>query len=264
MNAEQRPPKTRIDTTSRVPPAPAEHEVTARGLALRRDVETLLEYLRDHKVTGTSSTGNLPLKAVAEIATIFVDPPVLEQRIGPYVHRFRSEEEVRPVYFAHLLARGADLVNGGPGRRWRLTEQGASFLTESAFGQVLTLLAGWWHRVDWQFLLNYRLFGEEHSSGLPRVVRSLIEQLPAGQAVDFEVFVDRLTEKAGWSRQKPEPYDVRGAIGAAVENMVIYPLAEFGIVATKSTRARQGSDEWSKPVSFSMTDFGKSLLQAFV
>jgi hypothetical protein len=39
----------------------------AENLALRRDVGTLLAYLREHKVTGTPSTGNLPLKAVHEI-----------------------------------------------------------------------------------------------------------------------------------------------------------------------------------------------------
>jgi hypothetical protein len=80
--------------------------------------------------------------------------------------------------------------------------------------------------------------------------------------VDFEVFVDRLIEKAGWSWQKPEPYDVRGAIGAAVENMVVHPLAEFGIVAAKSTSAREGGEGWSKLVAFLLTGFGQALFRA--
>jgi hypothetical protein len=111
----QSPSEKQADIALRIGPAPAEHESTACGLALRKDVGMLLEYLREHKISGTSSTGNLPLKVVAEIAAGFVNPPVLEQRIGPYVHRFRSEEEVRPIYFAHLLARGADLINGDRG-----------------------------------------------------------------------------------------------------------------------------------------------------
>jgi hypothetical protein len=43
---------------------PENQRLVAEELALRRDVVTLLTYLRDNKVTGTQSTGNLPLKAV--------------------------------------------------------------------------------------------------------------------------------------------------------------------------------------------------------
>ena len=256
------PPEAQIDAVPRIAPASAEQESTARGLALRRDVQTMLEYLRDHRVTGTSSTGNLPLKAVSEIAAGFVEPPKLEQRIGSYVHRFRSEEEVRPVFFAHLLAQGAGLLNGRAGRLWRLTEEGETFLTESTFCQVLTLLAAWWHRVNWQALLHYRLLAEEQAADLPGVVRSLIEPLPVGQTVDFEEFIDRLIEKAGWEWEKPEPYDIRGTIAAAMKNMLVGPLAAFGILSTPSTKSIEGLEEWSKPVSFSLTEFGQTLFQA--
>jgi hypothetical protein len=59
-------------------------------------VITLLAYLRDNKVTGTQSTGNLPLKAVREICAQIVNPPKLEEVIGEYVYRVRSESEVWP------------------------------------------------------------------------------------------------------------------------------------------------------------------------
>jgi hypothetical protein len=107
-----------------VTPAAERHEETARNLALRLDVCALISYIRDKKVTGTSSTGNLPIKAVTEVSSVFVNPPILETRIGNVVFRFRSEEEVWHVFFVHKLAHGAELVEGGSGRRWRLTKRG--------------------------------------------------------------------------------------------------------------------------------------------
>lgn len=94
----------------RVDPAAAGHEQTAHDLVLRRDVLSFLGYLRDHRVTGITSTGNLPLKAVADVAASFVNPPVLDMKIGDRVFRCRSEEEVF---------------------------------------QVFTLLHAWWYRVNW-------------------------------------------------------------------------------------------------------------------
>jgi hypothetical protein len=221
----------------------------------------MLEYLRDYSVTGTSSTGNLPLKAVAEIAAAFVEPPALELRIGSYVHRHRSEQEVRPVFFAHLLAQGAGLLEGGPGRRWRLTDRGASFLADSAFGQVLTLLTAWWHRVDWQLLLRFPLLAEENLKYLPRAVFSLLQRAPVGQTVDLEKFVNRLIEEAGWRWDTPEPYDIRGTIRAAVERMVVRPLAAFAILRTQCTDKIEDLEESSRIASLSLTEFGQTLLQ---
>jgi hypothetical protein len=70
-------------------------------LPLRQDVITMLTYLRDHKVIGTQSTGNLPLKAVNEICAQFINPPVLEIDIGEHIYRARSETDVWPLLFRH-------------------------------------------------------------------------------------------------------------------------------------------------------------------
>jgi hypothetical protein len=64
------------------------------ALPLRRDVLTLMNYLKVNRVTGTQSTGNLPLKAILAICAKFVDPPQLETRIGEFVSRMRSEDDV--------------------------------------------------------------------------------------------------------------------------------------------------------------------------
>ncbi len=51
-----------------------DERATAESLPLRRDMISLLAYLRDERVTGTPSTGNLPLKAVHAICARCVHP----------------------------------------------------------------------------------------------------------------------------------------------------------------------------------------------
>jgi hypothetical protein len=68
-----------------------EHQLIAEELPLRQDMITLLTYLRENKVTGTQSTGNLPLKAVHEICGRFVKPPKLEESVGERVYRVRAK-----------------------------------------------------------------------------------------------------------------------------------------------------------------------------
>ncbi len=120
-------PSWPVEKKSQVPQPPTlneEQRQAAEALPLRRDVLTLLNYLRANRVTGTQSTGNLPLKAIRAICSQFVDPPQLETRIGEYVSRMRSEDDVWPLYFVHVLASVGGLIAGGPGRRWQLTPLG--------------------------------------------------------------------------------------------------------------------------------------------
>jgi len=140
---------SRFDLDSPWPHAlPDDQQFLADELPLRRDVITLLSYLRDNNVTGTQSTGNFPLKAVHEICARFVNPPKLEEKVGEKVYRVRSETEVWSLYFRHLLASVGGLVTGGTGRRWKLTPLGERFLAAPAPLQVWLLLATWWTLVD--------------------------------------------------------------------------------------------------------------------
>ncbi len=97
-------------------------------LAVRRDLVTFLSYLQENRVVGTQSTGNLPLKAVREICAKFVNPPVLDFKIGNNVHKLRSEDDVWQLIFLHMLANIGDLVTGGQSRVWKITPDGESFL----------------------------------------------------------------------------------------------------------------------------------------
>ena len=66
----------------------------AGALPLRRDFVTLLTYVRESKVVGTQSTGNMPLKSVREVTARFVTPPVLDTEMGDRIYRLRSEADV--------------------------------------------------------------------------------------------------------------------------------------------------------------------------
>ena len=121
-----------------------EHASVAEDLAIRKDVVTMLLYLQNKKVTGTQSTGNFPLKAVREISSEFVNPPELENRIGERVYSVRSESDVWPLYYCHVLASIGGLIEGGMGRRWILTPKGSQFLTSTAVQQVWWLVWTWW------------------------------------------------------------------------------------------------------------------------
>ena len=52
----------------------------------------LLTYLRENKVIGTQSTGNLPLKPAQEISAGFVDPPIWKFELGDYVSHVRAQQ----------------------------------------------------------------------------------------------------------------------------------------------------------------------------
>ena len=62
----------------------------AQDLPLRRDMLTLLTYVRDNKVVGTQSTGNMPLRAVREVTARFANPPQLDTTIGDHIYRLRA------------------------------------------------------------------------------------------------------------------------------------------------------------------------------
>jgi len=109
-----------------------DHVARAEPLPLRRDMVTVLTYVRDHRVTGTQSTGNFPLKVVREVTAQFVHPPKLEETIGDRTFRVRSEDAVWPLSFPHALPSVGGLLEGGPARRWRLTPVGEKFLGRHA------------------------------------------------------------------------------------------------------------------------------------
>jgi hypothetical protein len=239
-----------------------ENQVMAEELPLRQDMITLLTYLRENKVTGTQSTGNLPLKAVHEICSKFVNPPKLEERVGERVFRIRSESEVWPLYFRHLLASVGGLVMGGLGRRWKLTSHGEGFLAASAQQQVWLLLVTWWTQINWAIASPFGYDDGYMPDGFSRLTLKRLLKLPLEELTPFEAFADQMIKEAGliWPIQNQD--NAHHILQKIIEWTVIDPMGDFGILKTVHIPHRTLGAEFHELSSFQITPFGKRLLEA--
>jgi hypothetical protein len=238
----------------------AEERAVAENLPLRRDMLTVLTYLRDNKVTGTQSTGNLPLKAVREICARLVVPPALEQQIGERVFRVRSETEVPPLFFLHTLAVEAGWVIGGPARRWRLTATGEQVLTVDAPQQVWVMLATWWTQLDWAFNLPFVPSGFL-AEAVAEDTLAQLRALPVNHLVAFEPFAGQLIESAGLHWPIPDQANAGIILRAIVEHAILDPLRELGVLEVLyAPTPSQGADR-HELTAVRVTPFGRALLE---
>jgi hypothetical protein len=234
----------------------------AEELPLRRDMVTMLIYLRDNKVTGTQSTGNLPLKAVREICARFVNPPILDEVVGEHVFRVRSETEVWPLLFRHVLASVGGLIAGGLGRRWKLTPLGERFLAAPAPFQVWLLLATWWTQTNWAIASPYDFEDGYTPAGFTRLaLKHLLEQ-PLAEPASFERFADRMIEDSRMVWPIENQDNARRILRSIVKRTVINPLVDFGILKTEHEPHKTLGAEFRELSTFLITPFGKWLLDA--
>jgi len=254
---------TKFDLASSWPHTlPDDQRSVAEELPLRRDVVTMLIYLRDNKVTGTQSTGNLPLKAVGEICARFVDPPKLEETIGGHVYRVRSETEVWPLYFTHVLASVGGLITGGSSRRWKLAMLGERFLAASSPLQVWLLFATWWTQTNWVIAAPFGYQDDSLPVGFTSLTLSHLLDLPLGEPTSFERFADRMIEDSRMVWPTENQDNARRILHSIIERTVINPLVDFGILKTEYAPHKTLGAEFRELSSFQITPFGKGLLEA--
>ncbi len=234
---------------------------TTETLALRRDMLSLLTYLRDQRVTGTQATGNLPLKAVREITAQFVYPPKLEETIGDHTFRIRSEADVWPLYFLHLLAANGGLIEGGPARRWRLTPEGDKFMADPPPAQIWTMFAVWWKKTDWIAAFPFEGMGEGLPVRFKQITLERLLKLSVEESVPFEPFAERLIDGSGLVWPIVDQKMARDILHSAIQRMVILPLADFGVLVTEYQIREQDGYEFRDLVAFRITRFGKGLLK---
>ncbi len=236
----------------------------AEALPLRRDMVTVLTYVRDHQLKGTQSTGNFKLKDVRAITADFVEPPVLDRSIGDRTYRLRTEYDVWPLYFLHALAELGGLLEGREARRWRLTRTGNRFLTLFAPVQIWFMLSCWWEQVNWAIAFPVSGLGE----GLPRafeaITRSHLLSLPVGTRIRYEAFADRLIEETGMTWTSADPTYHRQSLHAAVRRIVIRILADFSVLEPEYERKPLGKGTTRELVAFEVTPFGHGLLDALM
>jgi hypothetical protein len=240
----------------------ADDKAHAETLALRRDAVTMLTYLQGNRVRGTASTGNFPLKAVAEMAARFVDPPKMERTVLLRTYPIRTETELWPVYFLHVLLAIARLVDGGLNKRWRVTPAGEDFLSAPSLDQVVALFATWWLRMNWEIACFYSVASEHVIEDLPDVAWEQLMAIPPGRTVPFEPFADELIDATGWLRWDEDDQDTRYLIYAALEGILIERLVDFGAAVATYDRDEGFGLVMDSVATFELTPFGRRLLEA--
>ena len=234
----------------------------AESLALRRDMVTLLMFVRDNKVVGTQSTGNMPLKSAREVTVRFVNPPQLETTIGKQTFQIRSEEELWPLYFLHILGEISGLIKTGRARRWRLTGQGTRFLNTAPMLQVYFLLAAWWHKGNWLVAYPFVGMGGALPVVFPKVTLANLRSLTAGTYASFNKFADQLIGDTGLTWTAQDSSFASLTLRGSVERMVINVLSDFGALKCRYRREPLGRGTISRLAAFKITPWGTALLNA--
>lgn len=229
---------------------------------LRRDMITLLTYLQDHRVRGTGARGNLTLKAAREISAKMVDPPATEHRIGENVYQLRSAEDVRPLYFLHALSWVGDLTRGGPGSRWRVRPAGEDFLRAPPTDQLWHLFKTWWFSANWAQVSPIGFAGDFVPFDLREQVWASLMDLPTAAEMEFEAYADRLITHTGLVYPIEDQKWARQRLHDMVEDMVIEPLARFGLLDAEYGPHRILGAEFMQLQGFHLTAMGEALLGA--
>lgn len=231
-------------------------------IPLCQDMVTFLTFVGSTRIIGTSSAGNMPLKAVREVAPLLSKPPELEIEIGGRIYQRRSEQDVWPLYFLHILAEVGRLVHTGRSRRWRLTADGERFLEMEPDVQLVFTLAVWWHRVNWLVAYPFAGMGENLPYGFSAAALAHLDLLPTGIETTFRGFADRLLDSTGlvWAARESALADelLRGSI----ERMIIDVLVKCEAVECRYKTKTSSGFERKVLTTIRLTPLGRALLEA--
>ncbi len=183
-------------------------------------------------------------------------------RSGSRVYRLRSEADVWPLYFRHVLADAGGWVEGGPGRRWRLTPLGEHFLTTPAPLQVWLLFAAWWTQVNWAVASPFEIAEDELPARFCELALDHLCELLPGDPVPFATFAGRLIEGSGLIWPIADQERARNILQAVVERTVIDPLIVFEVLTADYRPDELLGGEYHQLSAFQVTPFGSRLLRS--
>jgi len=229
---------------------------------VRRDMVTLLSFVRDNRVIGTQSTGNMPLKAIREVTAHFVNPPKLDATIGGRTYSLRSEEHLWPLHLLHILAVVVCLLKAAPARRWQLTAQGKKFLDAQPMVQAPFLLAVWWRKVNWLVAFPYEGMGEALPYLFSRVTLASLRSLPVETRVPFVRFADKLIGDGALTWTAQDASFATELLRDSVEQMVVDILADYHALKCRYRKEPLGRGTIRRLDAFKITPWGKALLNA--
>jgi hypothetical protein len=234
----------------------------SEAVPVAHDMVTLLEYVRDHKVQGTPSTGNMPRKAIREVTASFVNPPELDVTIGERTFHLQSEREVWPLYFLHIVAEVGELLETPKGRRWQLTEDAERFLATDALMQLVVLVSVWWFDVNWLVAYRFGNLGEYLPRRFGATTRRVLQALPVGEPQPLEPFADELIAKGRLKWNPPNSEWATDYLRAAVRCTVVDPLGDLGVLERVYDPERIAAGLPPRPEAFAVTPLGVALLAA--
>jgi hypothetical protein len=243
----------------------AEQYALTEILPAREDMVVLLEYLRNHRVTGTQAA-NLPLKAAKEISAGFVDPPSWEVQISDReVQHIRSSADIWSIDFLMLLARVGNLISGGESRRFYLTPEGAVFLEAPPPLQVWFLFATWWMGSNWLYVVS-GLDEEEDElpAGFQEIVEAHLAALPVEKSFPYALFAEQLIAAVRLDQEEDSGGGLPNYLYDLLEDMIVLPLTDLGVISPTYENYMPGAFLTSRLVSITLTRLGSNMLQSIL
>ncbi|MBW6473687.1 MAG: plasmid pRiA4b ORF-3 family protein [Anaerolineaceae bacterium] len=235
-----------------------------QSLPLLTNMRYLLSYLQENKVSGTSSTGNFSQKAVKDLVEkTGYSHPLLNK--DEFSRLFKNENEVWAVYYIHLLAYWAELIDGGKGKLWKLTAKGENFLKIPPAEQLYTLFSGWWFHGYW-LVTSLRFTQIQYlPPEFPRFIHTIITSTLASQSIDFTDFCKKVLKGLGFiTKSDPDDYKIR-LLCDDLEAIIIKPLESFGFIVCKKDEKILLSSMRSRELdSFQLSDFGREAFRAMI
>ena len=230
---------------------------------LRKNILIMLEYLQKNHVVGTEKLGNLPLKAVREIYKKFDNVPMPAILLQPFLQTIRSEDDVEQLVFVHKFAYISKLIEGGKKIPWKITPAGEQFQQFNELEQTTILFLSWLMALG----LDEDAEDEDISCDLPFEFHfSLIEalfQCPAGIEMTYTDFWNIWAEEHHLPFEKMEGEHASEIFQALIEQTIMIPMIEFGVIKGKAGEAMPVLDSDANPLSslrtFQLTPLGKSL-----
>ncbi len=225
----------------------------AENMPIRRDIVVMIKYVQENKVIATAARGNFPRKAIQEISARFVSPLSMEQ--------VRTEEDVWPLYLRHCIAGVGGMMTGKKGKPFAVTRLGKTLLDTPPLIQVITLLSGWWHRVNWLIAFPFSGMGGKLPAGFPQKTLKLLLDQPTDKWISAEAFADQLILQAGLRWKSPEIPSAQSSLHTSIYRMVLDRLEDFAGVEFIYRDEKIGPFTFQKLDQFKITPFGRALLE---
>ena len=108
------------------------------------------------------------------------------------------------------------------------------------------------------------MFGTYLPESLTKTVLKSLGDLQTGSKVEFEPFVNQLIKKVGWTWSAQEPDHARWMVYSGIDEMVINPLFQFGVLLPQYDKEPGFLLPHDKLSTFYVTEFGRGLLEFLI